>query len=298
MPLSTTDLDVRRGTTGVVLPETVLGTVLQNIQENSFVMQVAQNMTIPGTGVKMNVITGDPEPAWVDETNEKAVSTPTFTNKTMTPYKMAVIVPFSNEFRRDADTLYSAVVERVPLALAKKFDQTVFFGEAPGANFDTLASVDAVDIQADTYDTLVSAVTDITVNYGTPNAFVFAPQASNILLGTKDAQERPLFIQNVNATGSVGQILGIPAYYRHAAYKAGSSAANTMGFLGDWSNAYVGMVQNVAVKYSGEATINDGTNTINLWQRNMFALLCEMEVGFIVKDTNHYVRLTDTYSAG
>lgn len=298
MPLSTTNLDVRRGTSGVVLPETVLSTVLQNVQENSFIMQASQNLTIPGTGVKMNVITGDPEPAWVDETNEKAVSTPTFSNKVMTPYKMAVIVPFSNEFRRDANTLYSAVVERVPLALAKKYDQTVFFGEAPGANFDTLASVDAVDIQADTYDTLVSAVTDITVNYGTPNAFVFAPQASNILLGTKDAQERPLFIQNVNTTGSVGQILGIPAYYRHAAYKAGSSAANTMGFLGDWSNAYVGMVQNVTVEFSDQATINDGTNTINLWQRNMFALRCEMEVGFIVKDANHYVRLTDTYSAG
>ena len=98
---------------------------------------------------------------------------------------------------------------------------------------------------------------------------------------------------------SAGQSLfGIPTVTRSAAYAAGSSAANTVGFIGDWSKAYVGVVEDIKLEYSNQATLNDGSNTINLWQRNMFALRCEMEVGFLVTDDGYFKRLTDTYSAG
>jgi hypothetical protein len=42
-----------------------------------------------------------------------------------------------------------------------------------------------------------------------------------------------------------------------------------------------------------EATITDGTEQINLWQRNMFALRVEAEFGFIVKDPAAFVALTN-----
>ena len=83
---------------------------------------------------------------------------------------------------------------------------------------------------------------------------------------------------------------------RHAADKAGGSAANTVGFNGDWTKAYYGIVEDIKIEYSNQATLNDGTNTINLWQRNMFALRCEMEVGFIAQD-DYFAKLTDTYPA-
>lgn len=295
MPLSTTDIDINRATSGVALPSEVSNLVLQNVQENSAIMQLAQRMVIPGSGVTMNVITGDPEPAWVDETNEKTVDTPTFANKKMVPYKLAVIVPFSDQFRRDVPALYDAIVARVPLALAKKFDATAFHGTAPGSNFDVLSGCDAVDIEADTYNALVTAKTGIAIAGGNANGWVFAPQAESILLGAVDGSDRPLFINNLNTEGNVAEILGTPAYYEQAAYKAGSSAANTIGFVGDWSKAVYGIVQDITVEYSNQATINDGTNQINLWQRNMFALRCEMEVGFVVQDTDYFKRLTDTY---
>lgn len=43
---------------------------------------------------------------------------------------------------------------------------------------------------------------------------------------------------------------------------------------------------------SEEATINDGTNQINLWQRNMFAVRIEAEVGVVVKDAAAFGKLT------
>lgn len=296
MALDTTKVDVNRTTTGIVLPSEISSEVIAKTQESSFVMANARRMVIPGPGITLDVIETDPKPAWVDETAEKTVSTPTFGSKKIVPYKMAVIVPFSNQFRRDKDTLYNAVIERVPGTLAALFDATAFgFQSAPGSNFDTLSDATAVDIEADTYDNLVTAKTTVSTAGGSATAWVFAPQAESILLMAKDSSGRPIFIDSPTDQGGVGRVLSLPAYYRQAAYNAGSSAANTIGFVGDWNKAVYGIVEDITVEYSNQATINDGNKQINLWQRNMFALRCEMEVGFAVMDEDCFVRLTDTY---
>lgn len=294
MALSTTKIDVNRGTTGVALPSVLADTVIQGVREGSAVMSLANRLVIPGSGITMNVITGDPEPAWTVESTEKTVSEPTFANKVMQPYKLAVIVPFSDQFRRDEAALYDAIVSRVPDALAKKFDETVFFGTAPGTNFDTLASADAIDLQADPYGAIVEGINSIAVAGGTANGIVLSPQANGIIMSARydSGAGEPVF-PNYAANQP---LFGITTMTRHAAYKAGSSAANTVGFIGDWTKAYYGIVEDIKIEYSNQATLNDGTNTINLWQRNMFALRCEMEVGFIAQD-DHFAKFTDTYPA-
>lgn len=294
MALSTTKIDVNRGTTGVALPSVLVDTVIQGVREGSAVMSLANRLVIPGSGITMNVITGDPEPAWTVESTEKTVSEPTFANKVMQPYKLAVIVPFSDQFRRDEAALYDAIVSRVPDALAKKFDETVFFGTAPGTNFDTLASADAIDLQNDPYGALVGGVNAIAVAGGNANGIVMSPQGNGIIMSARydSGAGEPVF-PNYAANAP---LFGIPTMTRHAAYKAGSSAANTVGFIGDWSKAYYGIVENIKIDYSNQATLNDGTNTINLWQRDMFALRCEMEVGFIAQD-DYFAKFTDTYPA-
>ena len=289
---STTDVNrsttgVNRSTTGVALPSVLVDTVIQGITESSAVMSLANRMVIPGSGVTMNVITGDPKPAWTVESTEKTVSKPAFANKVMQPYKLAVIVPFSDQFRRDEGALYDAIVARVPNALAKYFDQTVLFGDNnPGTNFDDLSKAAAVDVKADPYGGLVSAITAIAGEGGNANGIVMSARYDS-------GAGEPVF-----PGYSAGQpLFGIPTVTRSAAYKAGSSAANTVGFIGDWSKAYVGVVEDIKIEYSNQATLSDGSTTINLWQRNMFALRCEMEVGFLVTGGGYFKRLTDTHPA-
>lgn len=297
MALSTTKIDLNRSSTGVALPQSVAAEVLQGVTESSAVMQLSRRMTIPGPGVALDVITGDPEAAWVTaETAEQKVDAPEVGNKKMIPFTLAVIVPFSNQFKRDKSTLYDAIVERIPSALGKAYDKTVFHGAAPGAGFDVLADCAAVDIQKAAYDGLVTAKTNIAIAGGEANGFIFAPQAEPVLLGAKDQNGRPIFIDNAATQGSVSAILGVNAIKRQAAYKKGSSAANVIGIVGDWNQAVTGMVNDVNVEISTEATINDGSNQINLWQRGMFAVRAELEVGFVVTSTDYFNRLTDTYS--
>lgn len=265
--------------------------IIQKAQENSAIMSLAQRITLPGKGLTIPVITSDPEADWVAETGVKPVANPGLSTKIMQAYKLAVIVPFSDEFKRDMPALTQAIINRLPLALAKKFDSTVFHGTAPGSNFDTFASVTAQALGTDPYDALVAADTDIAVTGGgLMNGFVVSPQMRGVLLAAKDGNERPLFINSV-AEGAIPMILGQRTHISKAAYLAGSP--NVVGYAGDWTQAMYGVVNDITLTYSDQATLTTSDDTINLWQQNMFAVRAEFEVGFRA-DTTCFNAFTTT----
>ena len=271
------------------LPMEVSSEIIQKTQEQSAVMQLARQITLPGNGVVVPVITGDPDAAWVDETAKKPVSNPTLSTKKMQAYKLAVIETFSMEFQRDRRALYDALISRLPLALASKFDATVFGAvTVPGENFDTLKACTAQEIGTDAYAGLVAADTDIAEHDGIMNGITLAPQGKAILLSALDGNKRPLFINSV-AEGAIPMVLGVRTLQSKGAYVTGTPA--TVGFAGDWTKAVYGTVQGVQVAVSDTATVTSGDTTINLWQQNMFAVRAEIELGFRA-DTTVFNRLT------
>ena len=275
--------------TNISLPPEVAAEILAKTQEASAVMSLARQIRLPGRGVSIPVITSDPEAAWVGETAAKPVSNPGLGTKVMEAYKLAVIVPFSNEFRRDAAALYDELVRRLPLALAAKFDATVVGAvQAPGSNFDSFASATAQVIGTNTYDGLVAADTDIAVHGGILNGFALSPQGKGVLLAAKDGNERPLFINSV-AEGAIPMVLGAPVAVNKGMYNA---TGKVLGIAGDWSQAMYGTVEGVVIDYSSDATLTSGNTTINLFQQNMFAVRAEIEVGFRA-DVSCFNRLTE-----
>ena len=275
-----------RGT--IALPAEVSSEIITKVREDSAVMQLARQVVLPGVGASIPVVLGDPEADWVGETEKKPVSDPQLSMKTMKPYKIAVIVPFSNEFRRDAGALYDECVRSLPAALAKTFDKTVFTGTAPGSNFDVLSGATAQILNpegdATAYDALVDGEIDIAEHDGVLNGIVISPKAKGLLLKETDGQGRPLFINSV-AEGAIPMILGVPTLERKSAYKA-DSTADTVGVMGDWSKALYGTVEGVNITISDQATIERANGTLlNLFQRNMFAIRAEIEVGFVADVT-------------
>ena len=285
-------IDLNRTTSGIRLDPAQSAEIWSAADETSAVLQLAQRVALPGAGVSVDIITGEPEAAWVAETNEKPVSRPTISSKLMTPYTAAVIVPFSNQFKRDKAALYNEIVRKLPQALARKLDSTVFGTTAPGSNFDVLGGATAVGIGGNTYAGLVAADQAVAAGGGMLNGWALSPQARGLLLGATDLNGRPLFINSAQTDGAVPALLGAPTYQTKAVYKAGSPAQ--VGFVGDWTSAHVGVVEDVSISISDQATITDGDETINLWQRNMFAVRAEFEVGFRVRDAAHFARLTTT----
>lgn len=298
--------DINRSTNYVPLPVEVSSEIMQKTQEESAIMRLARRISLPGTGVTIPVITGDPTAEWVAETGVKPVSNPTINKKLMQAYKIAVIETFSDEFVRDAKALYDALIARIPGALAKCFDSTVIGAtEKPGENFDNFASCTAQSLIATTshsaYDGLVAADTDIATHGGILNGFALSPQARGILLSTVDSTGRPLFVNNV-AEGAIPMILGVPTYMNKGMYKAGTAASTgvdgvpaVVGVAGDWTQAMYGTVEGVKISTNntGSVTVGSGTSaqTINLWQQNMVAVRAEIEVGFRA-DTSVFNKLT------
>lgn len=287
---------IQTNRTSIAPPAEISAEILQKTQEQSAVMQLARQIQLPGTGSEIPVITSDPEAGWVSETGAKPVSNPGLEKKTMTAYKLAVLVPFSNEFQRDLPALYDALVERLPGALAYKFDQTVAGAEgAPGSNFDTFANCETQNIGGvNTYQALVDADADIAKAGGLLNGFAISPQAKAVLLGAVDGNKRPLFINNV-AEGAIPMILGARTVLSKGVYAHGTD--DVVGIAGDWTQALYGTVEGVKIDYSTDGTIITGSGeneqVISLFQNNMFAVRAEIEIGFVA-DTNCFNLLTVT----
>ena len=294
--------------TNISLPNEISREIIQKTQESSAVMQLARQINLPGTGLTIPMITGDPEAAWVAETAAKPVSNPTLDTKVMTPYKLAVIVPFSDEFARDYASLYDALVARIPGALAKKFDGTVFNGTAPGTGFNVLTACTAQSIDTNAsgeggfYKALVACDIDIAAHDGDINGFAMSPQARGEMLSALDNDGRPLFINNV-AEGAVPRLIGQPVIYSRGLYFAGNASSGStvakpdvLGFAGDWTKAMYGTVEGVKIDISNQATLTINNAAVNLWEHNMFAVKAEIEVGFVA-DTSVFNKIVRTHSA-
>ncbi len=277
--------DINRTTNSIALPSDISNEIIQKVQEESAIMRLARKIELPGRGVTIPVITGDPTAEWVAETGKKPVSNGTPATKLMSAYKIAVIETFSKEFTRDARALYDALVARLPRVLAGVFDATVIGAvSAPGTNFDDLSACTVVSIENannGTYLGLVAADANIAAQGGVMNGVALGAQGRGLLLSAVDSTGRPIFTPSAN-DGVVGKVIGVDTYFNKNLYVAGTSPnPNIVGIAGDWTQAVYGTVAGVEVSISDTATLDlGGGNSINLWQQNMVAVRAEIEVGF------------------
>jgi HK97 family phage major capsid protein len=290
-------VDINRGTTGVNLPAAVSAEIWGGVIEGSAVMQAARQVALPGSGVTIDMVTGEPTAGWVNESDEKPVSRATLSSKAMTPYTLAVIEPFSNQFRRDKNALYNELVRRLPAALSRKFDSTVYgVGAAPGSNFDQLTTAPTLTVDStNTFQDAAAVLNAVAAAGYDLSAWIASPSLQGLLLTATDQLGRQFFVSNPISDNSVGQIFGAPVYKTRGTMPSGAGATDDkIGYAGDWAAAAVyGTVEGVQISISDQATLNDGGTAINLWQRNMFAVRAEIEVGFRVRDINAFVSIND-----
>lgn len=270
------------------LPASISEDIWAQTLEDSAVMRLAQRIELPGNGLAVPVITGEPTADWVAETDSKPVSNSTVSIKTIQPYKLAVIETVSKELMDDMPRLYNALRERLPFAIAKKFDATVFGTTAPGSNFDVLGGATAVALGTDAYGALVTVDGNIATAGGVMDGIVMSPQGKTVLLAATDQTDRPLFNDSV-ANSTIPTILGAPVHYSRGVYAAGNPAQ--LGFAGDWTHARFGTVAGIEIAVSDQATLAVTGGTINLWQQNMVAIRAEVRVGFVA-DTDYFQKIT------
>ena len=290
-------IDLNRGSAGAadLLPKDISSEIWANTVEQSIIMQASRSISLPGSGITIPMVTGDASADWVAETDEKPVSDATISSKSMTPYKLAVIETFSNEFRRDLPALYAELARRLPSALGRKFDSTIVSGTAPGSNFDVLSDADTQEVGAvNTVEELAAVLQSIAVNGGDLSDWLISPQLEGLVRLAKDPGTGSYaFLQNAATdNGTIGSLFGRPVLKSNSVYKAGTP--DVLGIAGDFKNSAIyGTVEGISVDITDTATVAKGGTQLNLWQRNMFAVRAEVEVGFIVRDKAHFVKIND-----
>lgn len=286
--------DINRNTTNVILDPEVSREIWAKTLDESAIMKLARRIDMPGQGKKFQTITGEPVADWVEETEVKPVSRHAFGKKNVVPYKLAVIEPFSDEFRRDKPALYAECVRRLPFALAKKFDSTVMGTTAPGEDFDVLGDATKISLvpAADktVYDQFIAVDNAISAADGIMSGIALSPQGKSKVLSATDNIGHPLFTAGVGSN-TVGNILGAQVSVSKGVYTQGTP--NIVGVAGDFSDAMYGIVEGVKMSISDQATLQDGEDLIFLWQQNMFAVRFEVEIAFAVRDKAKFVLLTD-----
>lgn len=273
-----TPIDINRGTSGITLPEDISREIFANTIHESAVMRLAERVALPGRGIDIPVITGDPIAAMVAETEEKPVSNSTFSTKLMSPKKFAVIELVSKEFARDLPALYDELKRRLPAAIAKAFDTQVFT-QAAVTGFDSLVGAQAITSTGDLAADIASGMIAVAGGGYHVDGFAVSPEYMTGIILATDQIGRPLFAPNANDGDFGGRVYG--------GNVAESDAAITL-FGGDWSKAKYGIVDGIQLSISTEATVTAGGDPINLWQRNMIGILCEAELGFVCADDDAF----------
>lgn len=306
--MANTALDVSRLTNGVILTPEMSSEIWTDSIKQSALTQLATRVNLPGKGVKWQTLNAPNAAEWVGETAEKPVVDPSFGSKTMIPYKLAQIITVSEEFTRDAANLWNAVQAQASEAIAQAIDKTFLAGTIPlpGADgVDTLADAQTVSVKNGKYVDFVKIATTVLDNNGDLNGIAITNKGLSKFLSAVDENGRPLMVPGVGSTelGSAfgARMIKSPWGYKEAVKASTESKVNAapevLGVAGDWTQAYYGTVQGIRIKMTDTATVKKGSQTINLWQRNMIAFLVEAEVGFIVRDKSKFVVITGADAA-
>lgn len=280
MALDSTSHDIYRGTSGITLPKELSAEIFEGAITQSAIMKLAERVYLPGAGLAIPVITGDPTVSIVNEAAEKPVSNSTFTTKNMVPKKFAVIELVSEEFRRDLPRLYDALLRRLPGAIAKAFDKQALT-EVALTGFDSLVGAQTVaDIQ--------TGMQAIAADGYRMTGIAAGPAGEAELITAVNGIGMPLFAESIES-GRLGRIYGADV--------VPCAAINGL-IAGDWSKCKYGIVDGINIKISDTATVNDGSAQVNVWQRNMLAILVEAELGFVCADTDAFFQVAASGATG
>lgn len=271
--------------------------------EMSVVQRLAQQVPLGLGGSAIPVVTGDVTAAWVNEGNAKPASTATMTLKTMSPKKIAVLIPVSAEVVRANPANFLTVVRTsAAKAFAAAFDSAALHGTSTPFAAYLDQTTKAVELGAHTaaeggvwadlvpaLDLLVTAGKDLS---GWALDSVMEPN----LLGSVDSTGRPIFVdtpltETAQGAARPGRLMGRQSYMSKNV--ATTNKTTVVGYAGDWSQVAWGTIGGISYDVSTEASVTINGSLVSAFENNLVIVRAEAEYGFVVNDVDAFVRITN-----
>ena len=290
-------------------PKTVVKGIWDNVLNGSVAQQLAGSVPVSINGTAIPLPVGQPTAGIVAEGGLKPVATLASKVKTVTPVKAAVMILFSEETAK-ADPLgeYSRIQKALGEAIARAIDTAIIHGIDATTGTAITGKESLVSTTKNTvidpaqtapgyltkqlsaaYDSVVLDDED-EAEYGFDH-FLFAPKFRSSLVNALDAQGRPLYQSSPDITAKFGTVMGVPTTYSRAVSgyeKAKTGAAKLLGIGGDFKDALrLGFVETITYRKATERA-----GGVDLFDRNMGAILAEAQFGWVLRDPKAFTKIT------
>lgn len=293
---------VGRDDVSALIPEEVASEVLEAAVEQSAAMTLLRRVTMSNQQTRMPVLAAMPIAYFVTgDTGLKQTTEQQWKNKYLNAEEIAAIVPVPEAVLDDASfDIWGEVRPRLAEAIGRTLDAAIFFGTNKPSSWPTdIAASCVAASNIFTRGTSTAAAGGIAEDINQVmglvesdgydvNGFVTRTTYKSRLRGARDTTGQKLL--DVSTTTIEGAPL---VYAMKGLWPTGGSSAEL--FAGDWTEAILGVRQDITFKILDQAVIQDNVGVIqyNLAQQDMVALRVVARFAFQVANPINWENTTD-----
>jgi HK97 family phage major capsid protein len=295
---------IDRSDAGALIPEETSNEILQNLPAMSMALTKMRRVTMSRKQQRMPILSVLPTAYFVNgDTGLKQTAEQNWANKYLNAEELAVIVPIPEAVLDDADfDVWAEIRPRIEEAIGAVLDGAVLFGtNKPGTwassikdlavtagNTFTRGSVAGKDISVD-INSVMALVEDDGFDV---NGFCARKAIKSALRGLRTTEGALIFQPTLQA-GTPDTI-----YAETVHYVQNGAWVNAQADLlaGDWTQAIIGVRQDITYKLLDQAVIQDNTGAIiyNLAQQDMVALRVVFRVAYEVSNAINLMNTNNT----
>lgn len=288
---------------GFIRPE-LAEAYFEEVRKVSVVQSLARQVPLSANGVDVPIVTSKPTAGWVSEGGQKPTTNGGLGIKTMTPKKLAAIVPVSAEVVRSNPGGFMEILKQdIAEAFAKAFDAAALHGtDSPfgsdqnlAATAKTVALGTATAAKGGLFADINEGLNVLAKDRKRLTGFALDTVVEPMLNSSVDNNGRPIFTASPT-TGTAesvvaGTLLGRPAVFAEGIAPA-TTTGSVVGFGGNWSKCIWGTVGGITFDVSTEAAVTIGGKLVSLFENNLVAVRAEAEFGWLLADKENFVKYT------
>nr|DAF13723.1 MAG TPA: Major capsid protein [Caudoviricetes sp.]DAP53851.1 MAG TPA: Major capsid protein [Caudoviricetes sp.] len=265
--------------------------IMKEVAQNSIVMQLGKYHEMDGKQEKtVHVQTDGVSAYWVNETETIKTDKPEIVPVTLRAHKLGIILLASREaLNYTWEKFFEDMKPQIVEAFYTKIDEAGLLGhETPFANSVAKAAKDASKVIGGpvTYENILKLEDKLLDDDIEINAFVSRVSNRSALRDARDGDKKTIFDKDTNKLDGT-----VVVDMKSKQFKKGDLLA------GDFDNLIYGVPYNINYKISEEGQITtvknaDGT-PVNLFEQEMIAIRCTMDIAVMITKTNAFAKLTD-----
>ena len=281
-----------------LIPEEVSREMLGYAPGQSAALSLFRRIPVGRAQVRFPILSALPTAYWVTgDTGLKQTSEVNWTNKFLNIEEIAVIIPVPDNVIADVEAnIWDEAVPLIVEAFGRTLDTAIFFGtNAPGSFPTNVLSAansagnsvteGATAANGGAFGDFDAAIGLVEADGFDVNGFVASTGTKAKLRTARSTTGDRLDAGRTN--GALSEFDGYPIVYPMRGLFPTGAGTGVRMFAGDWSQFIIGVRQDISLKISNEAVIQDNTGAIqyNSFQQDLTFLRVTFRVGWQVANT-------------